>query len=116
MSEAGKVSLPEMMPERKEEIKSLLEAATPGAWQAEGKEVWRRKAEDGGEFYAGAIWITDVEHEGNRNLVAAAPMAIAELPAALEEAQQVIKNADSKFGMLHEELLIAQTDLREAQP
>lgn len=33
----------------------------------------------------------------------------------LAEAQQVIKNADSKFGMLHEELLIAQTDLREAQ-
>lgn len=104
-----------MTPERKEEYKALLAAATPGMWQAEGKEIWRRTDEHGGEFYAGAVWITDVEHDGNRNLIAAAPVVIADLLAALEEAQQAITALHEYNHRYAKERDDAKKELAEAQ-
>ncbi|KWX71589.1 hypothetical protein AMQ84_27075 [Paenibacillus riograndensis] len=71
-----------------QEVKAALQAATPGKWQAEGKEIWRRTDEHGAEFYAGAVWITDVEHSGNRELIANAPTWLQQLIDRLETAER----------------------------
>jgi hypothetical protein len=104
-----------MTPEQIEEYKALLAAATQGMWQAEGKEIWRRTDEHGAEFYAGAVWITDVEHEGNRNLIAAAPKAIYDLLAALEEAEQRVAEEKKWRDVEHEVAAVYHRELIEAQ-
>lgn len=51
-----------------QEIERRHAAATPGPWQAEGKEIWRR-----GDGYSGEnrhVYITDVQDWENRNFIA----------------------------------------------
>lgn len=51
-----------------QEIIDRHAAATPGPWQAEGKEIWRR-----GEGYSGEnrhVYITDVQNWENRTFIA----------------------------------------------
>lgn len=70
-----------------QEIKERQQAATSGPWQAEGREIWRR-----GESYTknigGHVWIADVEHTGNKDLIAHAPSDIAYLLSEVERLQE----------------------------
>ncbi|MGG4552581.1 hypothetical protein [Paenibacillus humicus] len=69
-----------------QEIIDRHAAATPGPWQAEGKEIWRR-----GEGYSGEnrhVYITDVQNWENRTFIANAWADEAYLLSQVERLQE----------------------------
>ncbi|WP_145413772.1 hypothetical protein [Paenibacillus xylanexedens] len=90
---------------KQEEIKQALAAATPGMWNKEGNEIWRRGLGYGG--YEPHIHICDVANQDNAHLIAKAPEYIAylleetdRLRKELEEARKIRlpRQADSEGG------------------
>jgi len=66
---------------------------TPGPWNVEGKEIWRRGTGYGAAEFA-HVWVADVPNPNNRSLIAAAP----ELLEACEKAERFISNVMSFCG------------------
>lgn len=80
------------MNERIEEIRKALEAATPGPWNREGKEIWRR-----GTSYAGDdphIYIGEMKNYANGDVAANSPEWLRYLLSVVEQQQAEIERKD----------------------
>lgn len=73
-----------------EQIKQALEKATPGPWNKEGTEIWRR-----GESYESLtfphVWVADVVKTENANLIANAPAYLCYLLNKIERKDKALQ-------------------------
>ncbi|WP_226000928.1 ead/Ea22-like family protein [Paenibacillus sp. BJ-4] len=77
------------MDKKIQEIREALEAATPGDWQEEGMEIWKR----GKEYQCGDrhVHICDVVNDDNRKFIANAPSYVDYLLQQIEIKNKALK-------------------------
>lgn len=111
-----------MTPERIEEIKAMLAAATPGPWESKNESVYSDDLLDPVcQLYGNSEMDFD-NALGNGSFIAASILVIPELLAALEELQQqleasnqTIDEKNEHIEQLKESIDIKNADLAEEQ-